>query len=268
MNTAPKGEQENMIAMNVLEEELSEGVEYCVREGIGMEITAFAFPGNLDQRFQARLDRHVAATRAVTPLLVHGPFLDLYCTSPDPRIVAVARKRHDQALTAAESLGATVYVAHLNSIPLIRNEEYRERFVERASEFWKPLADRAGRTDMTIVLENMWEPDPGLQRRVVDAAGHAYLRTSFDNGHALVFSDLSSADWVQTLGDTLVHMHVHDNDGTYDQHLPVGEGTEDWAALLGAWEGHAPEALLVVESDRLELNRRSLRKLKGLMDRS
>lgn len=254
-----------ILAVNALEEELEEAAAFCRDEGVGLEVTAFAYPESLDEGFRTRLERHVTALEGISPILLHGPFLDLYPASADPRIVEVARERHERALEAAATLGAVLYVAHLNSVPLIRNREYRERFVTALAEFWSPLADRAGRSDTTIVLENMWEREPELQGRVVAEAGHPRLKASFDNGHALVFSGRPAREWIRELGGDLAHVHVHDNDGEYDQHLPVGEGCEGWPELIYAWREHASRATLVVESDSLVANRRSLAVLRELI---
>lgn len=37
-----------MLAINALEGQLAAAVDYCREEGIGLEVTAFAYPGNLD----------------------------------------------------------------------------------------------------------------------------------------------------------------------------------------------------------------------------
>lgn len=129
-------------------------------------MTAFAYPSNLDDDYRGRVRRHVAALEGVSPVLCHGPFLDLYPTSPDPKVVAVARERHERARDAAGAVGARIYVAHLNSLPLIRNREYRQRFATAAAEFWSAVADRASASDTTIVLENLWERGPELLRAV------------------------------------------------------------------------------------------------------
>lgn len=252
------------LAVNALQEELEEVVAFCREEDVGLEVTAFAYPSTLDSDYRACLDAHVEALGDLEPVLFHGPFLDLYPTSPDARIASVARERHEAALQAAGELGAVLYVAHLNSIPLIRNRDYRETFVATAAEFWRRMADRAGRSEITIALENMWETGPDLQKQVVREADHPYLKASFDNGHALVFSRRPSADWVRTLGDDLVHLHLHDNDGSHDEHRPIGAGTEDWPALLEARRAAAPESMMVVECDRLEANRKSLTALRDL----
>lgn len=250
--------------INALDTELPAAAGFCRANGLGVEITAFAWPAALEEGFDDLVRRHEEILAGIAPRTLHGPFLDLYQTSPDPAIVAVCRARHLQAMEAAQRLGATTYVAHLNSIPLIRNRGYRTRFAEATARFWVELADNAAGRGLTIALENLWEPDPALQQAVVRAAGHSAVQASFDNGHALVFSRTPAAEWIETLGPDLTHCHLHDNDGEYDQHGAIGDGTEDWPALLAALRCYAPEAIVVLESDRLEVNRRSLAALREL----
>jgi sugar phosphate isomerase/epimerase len=250
------------LVLNVLEEELDAATAFCRHEGVGVEITSFAFPSSLENGLQARIARHAEATDGLARVTFHGPFLDLYVTSPDPAIVEVCRRRHRAALRAAGEIGATLYVAHLNALPHIRTTSYRDRFVRAAAEFWLPFADEAGERGITIVLENMWEDGPELQRRVVEEAAHPHLKASFDNGHALVFSDVSAPTWIETLGDHLAHCHVHDNDGTYDRHWPIGDGGENWPAFWAALEAFAPQAVVVLECDRLAANQRSLERVR------
>ena len=246
------------LAINALEEELEDAVALCEAEDLGLEVTAFAFGDSLDEGLGDRIQRHIEALDGLTPLSSHGPFLDLFATSPDPRIVEVCQDRHARALEASIAVGASVYVAHLNSIPLIRNRSYVDRFVDRVVDFWLPFADEARRGGVTIVLENLWEEGPELQKSVARTADHQSLKASFDNGHALVFSERPASEWIEVLGADLHHCHLRDNDGSADQHLPVGRGIERWDRLFAALDASAPEALVVLESDRVARNAESL----------
>ncbi|HSK18600.1 MAG TPA: sugar phosphate isomerase/epimerase family protein [Longimicrobiales bacterium] len=255
-------------AINILSDELQDAADFCRAEEIGGEVTALAYPDTLDSDDLPRVvSRHRDALNGVE-LASHGPFLDLYVTSRDPRIVEVCRRRHESALRASIELGARIYVAHLNSVPLIRNKSYVEDFAARAAAFWEPLAEMAWEGGATIALENMWEEGPDLQRQVVERVGHPGLRTSFDNGHALVFSNVPAAEWMATLGSTLKHCHLHDNDGHYDSHLPIGNGVEDWPRLLDALSALESAPLVVLECDTLARNRESLAAWRRLEVRS
>jgi sugar phosphate isomerase/epimerase len=254
------------LAINILEEELDEAAAFCERSGVGAEVTAFAWPSGLEDGFMTRVRRHTVALAEVPVASCHGPFLDLYPASRDPLIVDVCRQRHRRALLAARELSATCYVAHVNSIPLIRSKAYVDDFVGRTVDFWLPLAEEWGCHDITIVLENLWERGPDVQRAIVEAADHPRLKASFDNGHALIHSSTPSNEWVEALGDNLTHCHLHDNDGSYDSHRPVGEGIESWEPLLAALASHAPNAHLVLESDRLAENRTALSALRAWLE--
>ena len=56
---------------------------------------------------------------------------------------------------------------------------------------------------------------------------------TFDTGHANMF-DGSIGDKIRYAGDLIKIMHVHDNDGTADQHLNPYGGNIDWADLAEA----------------------------------
>jgi sugar phosphate isomerase/epimerase len=253
----------NTLAINTVGDELEASAEYCRSKEIGLEVTAFAFPRNLDGDMPALLERHHNAVAGITPLLAHGPFLDLVATSPDPAIVAVAKQRHEAALDAAGSLGASLYIAHTNFTPMIRNPSYRKNWTTRMLDFWLPFADAARERGVVICLENLWEPTPDIQTDLIASGQHQHLKASFDNGHALVFSEVSASSWIETLGDALAHCHLHDNSGKLDEHEPIGEGTEDWQRLVASIRTHAPQAFLVAESDALDKNTLSIERLES-----
>ncbi|MHC4671721.1 MAG: sugar phosphate isomerase/epimerase family protein [Planctomycetota bacterium] len=253
----------NQLAINTVGDELEASAEFCRAEGMGIEVTDFVFPDNLDGDLTGRIDRHVKAVEGITPLISHGPFLDLIANSPDPLIVDVSRKRHQASLTAASEIGAGLYVAHTNYNAFIKNPSYRRDFTAGMCDFWLPFADWAAKQNIVICLENFWEPDPDIQAELVAKADHPCLKASFDNGHALLFSKESSANWIKVLGLGLSHCHLHDNRGQMDEHNPIGEGKEDWPELVNAIRTFSPQAVLVAESDRLDKNKLSIEKLKS-----
>jgi sugar phosphate isomerase/epimerase len=48
----------------------------------------------------------------------------------------------------------------------------------------------------------------------------------------------------------------------YDQHWPIGAGIEDWPAVWNALVQYAPGVSVILESDSLEANQRSLAALR------
>lgn len=251
--------------INTLPGELEDAASFARAEGLGIEAAAFANHAALDEGLEGQIERHKKALMGIDQVVSHGPFHDLIATSGDPEIRAVCRKRHEQSLQAAREIGAKMYVAHSNYNPNIASPFFRTNFAIRMLDFWMPFVHQAAEDGITIVLENIWDHDPGIQREIVEKAGHPNLKASFDNGHALVSSKVPAVQWVETLGEQLGHAHLHDNDGKGDQHLSVGDGIEDWPALVKALVEHAPQALIVAESDTLEKNRASITALRRLL---
>ena len=252
----------NPLAINTLGDELEKAAVFCRTEKVGIEITDFAFPDILDSDLGPVIDRHIKALDGIAPVISHGPLFDLATASRDPRILEVCRLRHWTALEASHKVGATVFVAHTQYNPMINHPTYEGAFVGRTVEFWLPFADWAGNHGVTICLENLWEPTPELQYNIMSEADHPHLRATFDNGHPLVFSKMTGVEWVERLAPYLGHCHLHDNHGKSDEHLAVGEGIENWPALMSAYAEYAPEVPLVMESDKLETNTRSLHKVR------
>lgn len=253
----------NKLAINTLGDELEASAAFCKSEGIGIEVTDFAFPHILDEDLTERIVRHQKSVMGIAPLISHGPFFDLAATSLDSAIVAVAKQRHDTALAVTIEIGASFYIAHTNFTPFIRDPSYRKKWNTRMLDFWLPLADAAGKDNIIICLENLWEPVPDIQVELITAGNHPHLQASFDNGHALVFSNISSSEWVETLGPMLAHCHLHDNNGEIDEHKPIGEGLENWDQLTLTIKEHLPQAILVMESDSLIDNKISIDRFKN-----
>jgi sugar phosphate isomerase/epimerase len=188
----------------------------------------------------------------------------LITTSRDKEIIKICRKRHLAALHASFEIGAQFYIAHTNFNQLIKEGLYRKRFAERTLNFWLPLVDEAAGRNVIITLENIWDPYPDIQSEIATNANHPNLRISFDNGHALVFSNVPANKWIRTFGSMLVHCHLHDNSGESDEHKPIGDGKENWADLNAAMRKHSPDAIMVAESDSLKNNKMSIERLRKM----
>ena len=110
------------------------------------------------------------------------------------------------------------------------------------------LAEKYG---VTVALENVglrttgtllfdYEEYLGLFKRFPQAAA------LLDTGHAHV-NGWKLPDVLRDLNSKLVGVHIHDNDGTRDAHLPVGSGNIYWAEYFAALKKYAPQATQVCE---------------------
>lgn len=75
---------------------------------------------------------------------------------------------------------------------------------------------------------------------VLDRIDSPRLGLCFDSGHS--HSSTPAAELLDSYGKRLMALHLHDNDGSFDQHLLPGRGTINWAALakklaVNGWSG-------------------------------
>jgi sugar phosphate isomerase/epimerase len=55
-------------------------------------------------------------------------------------------------------------------------------------------------------------------------------------------------EFMRRFGDRIRHIHVSDNHGAGDLHLPVGDGSIDWGRVVSSARGAGFSGWLVVES--------------------
>ena len=64
------------------------------------------------------------------------------------------------------------------------------------------------------------------------------LMLTFDVGHAHISSTAEdqtvAVEFIRRWGARIGHVHVSDNHGKRDEHLPLGKGTVDWNGVMAA----------------------------------
>ena len=208
--------------------------------GLGVELAQFCLAENMDKTppdVQASLDAALEVPRRV----FHAPFAELCPAAIDPLVRAVTRRRYLQAAALAKRYGAEKMVVHSGFIPLVY---YPEWFAPQSAAFWREfLNDVDG---LTLCVENVMETSPDALRQVVEQVNDPRLRICFDVGHAFCQSgDL--APWLDALAPYLSHVHLHNNYGTFDEHLGLPDGTLDMAAVIRQLEALAPQATYTLE---------------------
>ena len=201
--------------------------------GIGLELQEFADPLLLDGDWRGQVARYRKVLADFSgELTLHGAFFDLFCGSLDRQVANIARERYRQNLTIAAELGAHLINFHANYLPQIDDPHYLPTWIEREIAFWQPMTREASALGVTLVVENMWERDPTILYRVLDAVNSPHLRSCLDVAHARIYSKLPLEVWIETLAPFLVLTHLHNTDSRVDVHLRFDEGVLDMPSLL------------------------------------
>jgi sugar phosphate isomerase/epimerase len=191
---------------------------------------------------------------------IHGPFMDLNPGSLDPLVRQATMHRFTQVFDAAEIIRPSIIVFH-PGYDRWRYGESRQKWLDNSVDFWRKLLVRAERIGCTIAIENIFEEEPSTLRSLFEAIDSPLFCHCFDVGHWNLFAKVSLDDWFAELGGYIAEAHLHDNNGTKDDHLPVGEGEIDFYALFALLKRHAPHAVYTLEAHSREYLERAQKNL-------
>ena len=100
--------------------------------------------------------------------------------------------------------------------------------------------------------------DPGELLGMI--AGIEGVGACFDLGHANTVGAV--AGFLAVIGSA-DHLHLHDNHGLSDEHLPIGAGTIEWGQAGPAIAASYGGGIAVVEGRNVEEGRQSLERIRG-----
>ncbi len=154
---------------------------------------------------------------------VHGLITDVNIASIHDTIRSASVELHRKAVEASAIAGASVYVVHpgFTSWPFYRDQALHA--LDKSLVDLRLMQDEFG---ISICVENMPKSDwlfyscPGL-----DLKG---LGTVLDVGHANTCGSLDAFLATQDIS----HVHLHDNAGCSDAHLPLGQGSIEFGPVL------------------------------------
>jgi sugar phosphate isomerase/epimerase len=205
---------------------------------------------------QLRLISDQLAEKPVRPR-IHAPFFDLNPGAIDPLVREISLKRLSQTLHFAQQLAADLVVIH-PGVDKWRYPNLDDVWCDLAVESFRTLTEHAVTFDCRLAIENIYEETPDTLVKLVsevasDSFGHCY-----DVGHWHLFGKRPMNEWLEKIGPRLLHLHLHDNHGRADEHLPVGDGTIDFSPLQAFLKQLSPKPSATLEAHSLEHLNRSL----------
>lgn len=153
-------------------------------------------------------------------------------------------------LECARDIGATSVTIHPGLFSL-SVQGMNGRSIAKARESMKVLDSMSREYGVTLAVENMPIFMFMLGQKAADLdhiVDGTDLGICFDIGHANTTGQID--EMIETFGDRIVNIHIHDNLGDSDAHMTIGEGSIDFKSVLsrlGWYKGN-----YIIESKSLE----------------
>ncbi len=196
-------------------------------------------------------------------LSIHAPFMDLSPGAVDAKVRDVTTKRFFETLDVAEILMPSVIVFHSGYDKWKYNNNVSV-WLEGSLKTWKPVNDRASDMGVAIAIENIFEDEPRHLKLLVEEMASANFGLCFDTGHFNLFSKLTLTEWLKIIKPYIKELHLHDNSGQGDEHLPIGDGNFDFATLFR--EVKEVDCVYTLEAHSVENAKKSVDRLKQFIE--
>ncbi|WP_457743017.1 sugar phosphate isomerase/epimerase family protein [Thermococcus sp.] len=169
---------------------------------------------------------------------VHAPFSDVNVGSLNERLRRASLEVLKETLEVASLLNAFVVTVHPGHCsPASR--KYRKDYNRVHRHSLKELERLSKEFGVKVGVENMPSfpiLDAQTPERLAELLEGINLGVTLDVGH-LNTVGFPFELFMELLGDRIVHVHLHDNSGKSDEHLPLGRGTVPWRRVLPELKG-------------------------------
>jgi sugar phosphate isomerase/epimerase len=187
---------------------------------------------------------------------VHAPFFELNIAAFSPGIRKESVQITQKAVDFCTAVGGKVLIVHsgtqtyeqLKGIPRAQNPLYKIQW-DNNIESLKQINDYANTKEVIVCLENIGfgSVDQCFQdlldiRKDVGSS----LQFTLDFGHARLGE--GAEEGIKRLGENIRHIHLHDNHGEKDEHLPVGDGNYDFSGFIDLFRNY-PHIITLEVSD-------------------
>lgn len=184
--------------------------------------------------------------RAGLACTLHAPFFDLAPGALDRHIREATRNKLRLAFSLIPVFRPRSIVCHLN-YEAERHGYKKEDWFGHALKTFEELLAMAEPHRVPVMLENTYENSPAIHLEILRALDSPYARFCFDVGHTLAFARNTWQDWFPAMESWLGQLHIHDNRGDIDAHLPPGRGCFDFAGFFRYLKDRKLNPLITLE---------------------
>ncbi len=189
-------------------------------------------------------------------LSLHAPYIDVNLASLNDYAYRSSLRAVRRSIELASRLNALYLTLHCGSFSSDYPPNLFGKAWEKSRRCVAKLADYALELGVVLGLENKERAEK--RNLLVNPNEFALFMNEMNEGVGVVYDVGHANTWgltteehinfVSFLSGRLVAFHVHDNDGTADQHLEIGEGKIDFNVLMPHMKSQGVPMVLEVHS--------------------
>lgn len=192
-----------------------------------------------------KIDRDIVESYKVK-ISIHSPLSDVNIASYNDKMRSSSVSQIKNSIDTASSLGSDVVVVHPGQVPIL-GKKFVERIKEHSLESLGECSNYADENDVMLCIENMPNFEELLLKdlnEVHNVAEELDSHITLDVGHA---HNMNFTIDEMLNSSRIKHVHLSDNDGSYDSHCAIGSADIDFKSLFEGLKSINYDGILVVE---------------------
>ena len=180
---------------------------------------------------------------------VHAPNNDTNLASVNPLLRRVFKKTILKVVNFAAALDAELLVSHVGRLSTDYPQKLVKKAMRNATDSLRRMNQLSNDLGIIFTIENDHKSNDyvlaGYPEQINYFIENVGCKLTFDIGHANTIGKIE--DFTKLLDKYIVNVHLHDNDGREDEHLPVGKGSIDFMRVLKKMKDWRSEKPLIIE---------------------
>ena len=181
-------------------------------------------------------------------VIIHAPFIGLSFGNVSWCDLEQSRNYLKRFLEIGSLLGTGAYIFHLL---LPKTGSNFDTWLKESIETIEIINSAAG-NDKVFCFENVFENKIEVFEDIFNVFKEKFkfIKRCFDFGHSnIMYGPAATYNWLESLDIFEVfHIHLHDNNGKLDEHLPLGTGNIDFKRILKYFQEKSSRPGITIEN--------------------
>lgn len=241
---------------------------------VDLNLNRYGVKGNIDPFWSQSMAEIWHYSRTLSAVAKKCGLVFPQMHAPNPTFFSSSRKMQEvfeiaeKCICIASMTGISYIVIHPVVPPMAKSKDEIDDAVKRSVDYFCGFSNLLRSAGVKLAVENVYNWDSTVGKalptvastaecmcRIIDflneQCGDNLFVACLDTGHAMLSGGGDLPSMIHLLGNRLRLLHIHDNDGIRDLHLPPYTGIIDWDAVSNALNEIGYEGNLTLEVKRV-----------------